>query len=158
MLCQLLSRVWLFMTPWNIACQPPLSKRFSRKEYWLLLLSCFSRVQLCATWETATHQAPLSMGFSRQEYWSGLPLPSPRNTGVGCLSLLQRIFPTQGLNTSLLHLLHWQADFFTTELFGKPFPYYTAVHLSHVISSIAEKYCQFLPTYDILFRSPFCYE
>ena len=30
-----------------------------------------------------------------------------KNTGVGCHFLLQRIFPTQGLN---LHLLHWLAD------------------------------------------------
>ena len=40
---------------------------------------------------TVIHQAPLSTEFSRQE------------TGVGCHSLLQRIFPTQGLNTGLLH-------------------------------------------------------
>ena len=33
------------------------------------------------------HQAPLSTGFSRQEHWSGV--------------LLQRIFPTQGLNPGL---------------------------------------------------------
>ena len=32
-----------------------------------------------------------------------------QNTGVGCL-LLQEIFPTKGLNTNLLCLLHWQAD------------------------------------------------
>ena len=38
---------------------------------------------------TVAHQAPLSMGFSRQEY------------GVGCHSLLQGIFPTQGLNPGL---------------------------------------------------------
>jgi len=37
------------------------------------------------------------MGFFRQEYWSGCPCPSPG------------IFPTQGLNLHLLHLLHWQA-------------------------------------------------
>ena len=70
-------------------------------------------------------------GFSRQKYWSGLPsspsgdlpnpgikprspslqadsLPSepsrkPTNTGVGGLSLLQGIFPTQALNLGLLH-------------------------------------------------------
>ena len=29
-----------------------------------------------------------------------------KNTGVGCHFLLQRIFPTQGSNPSLLHLLH----------------------------------------------------
>ena len=82
-------------------------------------------------------QAPLSMEFSRQKYWSGLPCPppgessqpgvkirspalqadslpseprgKPKNTGVGSLSLLQGIFPTQGLNPHLLPLLHWQA-------------------------------------------------
>ena len=42
---------------------------------------------------TVAHQAPLSMEFSRQEYWSGLPFPPPG------------IFPTQGSNPCLLHLL-----------------------------------------------------
>ena len=28
------SRVWLFATPWTIACQAPLSMGFSRQEYW----------------------------------------------------------------------------------------------------------------------------
>ena len=70
-------------------------------------------------------------GFSRQEYWSGLPCPppgdlpnpgidprspalqvaslpseppgKPKNTGVGSLSLLQGIFPTQELNRHLLN-------------------------------------------------------
>ena len=53
------------------------------------VLSRFSHVR-----PFATFQAPLSMGFSRQEYWSG------------CHALLQGIFPTQGLNPSLLHFLH----------------------------------------------------
>ena len=71
------------------------------------------------------------MGFSRQGYWSGLPRPppgdlpspgiatrspalptdslpaepqgKPKNTGVGSLSLLQGIFPTQESNQGLLH-------------------------------------------------------
>ena len=71
------------------------------------------------------------MGFSRQDYWSELPCPppgdlsnpgikprfpalqadslsseppgKPKNTGVGSLSLLQGIFPTQELNQGLLH-------------------------------------------------------
>ena len=50
-----------------------------------------SRVRLFVTPWTVAYQAPLSMGFSRQEYWSELHF------------LLQRIFPTQGLNPSLLH-------------------------------------------------------
>ena len=65
------------------------------------------------------------MGFSRQEYWSGVPLPSPKvkvaqscltlcgphglynpwdspgqNPGMGGLSLLQGIVPTQGSRTA----------------------------------------------------------
>ena len=71
------------------------------------------------------------MDFFRPEYWSGKPFPSPgdlprqgieprspalqvdslpaeppekpKNTGVGSLSLLQRIFPTQDSNWGLLH-------------------------------------------------------
>ena len=31
-LCESLSHVWLFMTPWTIACQAPLSMEFSRQE------------------------------------------------------------------------------------------------------------------------------
>ena len=33
-----------------------------------------------------------------------------KNTGVGCYFLLQGIFPTQGSNPHLLHLLHWHLD------------------------------------------------
>ena len=31
---KLLSRVWLFVTPWTVAYQAPLSMEFSRQEYW----------------------------------------------------------------------------------------------------------------------------
>ena len=63
-----------------------------------------SHVQLFATPWTVAHQAPLSTKFSRQEYWSGLHFPSPgKNTGAGCHSLLQGIFPTQGSNPGLPH-------------------------------------------------------
>ena len=31
---QSLSRVLLFMTPWTVACQAPLSTGFSQQEYW----------------------------------------------------------------------------------------------------------------------------
>ena len=71
------------------------------------------------------------MEFFRPENWSGWPFPSPgdlpnpgiklgspelqadslpaelqgkpKDTGVGSLSLLQQIFPTQELNQGLLH-------------------------------------------------------
>ena len=35
---QALSRVQLFVTPWTVACQAPLSVGFSRQEYWSGLL------------------------------------------------------------------------------------------------------------------------
>ena len=57
-----------------------------------------NRVQLFVTPWTEAHQAPLSMDFPG------------KNTGMGCHFLLQEVFPTQGLNLCLLHLLHWQAD------------------------------------------------
>ena len=48
------------------------------------------------------------MEFSRQEYRSGL-----------CF-LLQGIFPTQGSDTYLLCLLHWQADSLLLSHLGNP--------------------------------------
>ena len=49
-------------------------------------------------------QAPLSMGFSRQEY-------------LDCHLLLQGIFATQGLNSSLLH---WLVDSLPLSHLGSP--------------------------------------
>ena len=34
------SHVWLFATPWTVACQAPLSMGLSRQEYWSELPSC----------------------------------------------------------------------------------------------------------------------
>ena len=42
------------------------------------------------------------------------------NTGVGCHALLQGVFPTQGLNLSLLCPLHWQAGSLLLAPPGKP--------------------------------------
>ena len=41
------------------------------------------------------------------------PWGSPRNTGVDCHALLQRIVPTQGSNLHLLHLPVLESRFFT---------------------------------------------
>ena len=85
--------------------------------------------QSCPTF--ATPWTIQFMEFSRSECWSGQPFPSsgdlpnpgikprsptlpadslpakpqgkPKNTGVGSLSLLQWIYPTQELNQGLLH-------------------------------------------------------
>ena len=69
--------------------------------------SRFSRVQLLATPWTGAYQAWDSPGT---------------NTGVGCHFLLQGIFPTQGSNPSLLHLLPWQADSLPLSHPSSPYP------------------------------------
>ena len=48
------------------------------------------------------------------------PRNSPKNTGFGCHFLLQGIFPTQGSNPCLLHLLQWQADSIPLSHLGSP--------------------------------------
>ena len=97
-------------------------------------------VQLFATpWTTQ------SIEFSRPESWSGQPFPSPenlpnpgvkprsptfqahslpaepqgkpKNTGVGSLSLLQRIFPTWELNHGFLH---WRQIVYQLSYEGSP--------------------------------------
>ena len=56
-------------------------------------------------------------------HWVPLFMKSPgKNTGGGCHFLLQGIFPAQGSNQHLLHLLHWQADFLPLPPPGKPGP------------------------------------
>ena len=47
-----------------------------------------------------------------------------RITGLGCYFLFQEIFPTEGLNSFLLPLLHWQADSFITSHLGSPKTYF----------------------------------
>ena len=58
-------------------------------------------------WTVVDH-SPLSMEFSRQEYWKDRHF------------LLQGIFPTQGLNLCLLHLLHWQVNSLPLHHLGSP--------------------------------------
>ena len=49
------------------------------------------------------------------------PWDSPgKDTGVGCYGLLQKIFPTQGSNPSLLHLLQWQTGSLPLNHLGSP--------------------------------------
>ena len=48
------------------------------------------------------------------------PWDSPgKNTGVGCLSLLQGIFLNHGPNACLLHLLHWEVNSLPLAPLGK---------------------------------------
>ena len=92
----LLSRVWLFVTPWTVTHQAPLS-----------LGSLQGRI---LEWVAM----PSSRGFSKPRdrtqvsHIVGRFLPSeprgkPKNTGMGILFLFQGIFPTQESNWGLLH-------------------------------------------------------
>ena len=64
------------------------------------------------------------------------PWNSPgQNTGVGSLSLLQGIFPTQESNPGLLCLLYWQADSLPLSQLGSPV-YGAHRHKEHVESSM----------------------
>ena len=67
-------------------------------------------LQSCPTlWDSMNcNQAPLSMEFPG------------KNTGVGCHTLLQGIFLTQGSNPHLLCLLHWQPSSLPLVPPGKP--------------------------------------
>ena len=49
-----------------------------------------------------------------------------KNTGVGYHFLLPGIFPTQGLNSHLLCLLHWEADSLPLSRWRSPLPIFTA--------------------------------
>ena len=84
----------------SLPFEPPEKLVGEQRDYrFLLMLVCdvsvsihsLSRVQLFTTLWTAAHQTPLS-------------LDSPgKNTGVGCHSFLQGIFPIHGLNLCLLN-------------------------------------------------------
>ena len=108
------SCVWLFVTPWTIACQAPLSLGFSGQEYWSglpcpssgdfldpgiepgsLTLQAHSLPSEPPGWVAV----PFSRGLTQLRNWTqvshiaGDSLPAeppgkPKNTGVGSLSLL----------------------------------------------------------------------
>ena len=60
-----------------------------------------------------------------------------RNTQVGCHFRLQGVFLTQGSNTYLLCLLHWQMDFFTTV------PPWNPIYYINEILKCGLLFCQF---------------
>ena len=121
-----LSHVWLFMTPWTVAHQTPLSMGFPRQEYWsrmplplpgnlpdpgissasllsLELVGRFHERHLGRLHWTEVSCVKVKVTQSYLTLCDPHGLYSPRNSpghnaGVGSLSLLQGIFPTQGLS------------------------------------------------------------
>ena len=90
------SHVQLFVIPWPVACQAPLSMGFSRQKYW-------SRLPCPPPGDLPNPgiepRSPASWADALLSELSG----KPKNTGVGSLSLLQGIFPIQESNWGLLH-------------------------------------------------------
>ena len=118
-MCESLSCIWFFATPWTVAIQASLSMEFSRQEYWSGL-PFPSPEELpnpgVEPWSPASQADSLSSALqgtpskSLSHVWLFVtpwtvatrlfcPQNSPGySTGVGYHSLLQGIFPTQGSN------------------------------------------------------------
>ena len=108
-----------FATLWTVARQASLSITNSRslpklmsiesvmssnhlilRHLFLLLSSIFPSIR-CMRWPK---YGSFSFSISPSNEYSGLiPQGKPKNTGMGSLSLLQGIFPTQESNQGLLH-------------------------------------------------------
>ena len=91
-----LSHVQLFVTPWTVAHQAPLSIGFSRPEYWSGL-PCSPPGDLPNP--GIKPRSPVLQADSLPPE----PPGKPKDTGVGSLSLLWENFPTQESKQGLLH-------------------------------------------------------
>ena len=126
---KLLSRVQLFMTPWTVAHQAPLSMGVSRQEYWsglpfpspgdlanrviepgpLALQPNSLPSELQGSTAKGRKGSHSVVSDSLRPHWlwpTSLLCPCNfpgKSTGVGCHFLLQGILPTQGLNPGLPH-------------------------------------------------------
>ena len=70
---------------------------------------------------------------------SSVHVNSPgRNTGVGCHALLQGVFPTEGSNPLLLHLLLWQAGSLPLATPGKPLRIHSTWQISSIVANNKE--------------------
>ena len=75
---------------------------------YMCVVNHFSHIWLFMTLWTVANQTSLSQDSSG------------KNSGVGCCSLFQGIFSTQGLNLCLSPILHWQVGFLPLAPSGKP--------------------------------------
>ena len=108
------SYVPLCMTQWTVACQTPMSMGFSKARilewvampfskgsswprYWTHGISWVTGKFFTA--ESESHSVMSNSSRSHRLYSPWNPLG--QNTEIGSLSLLQGIFPTQGLNPGL---------------------------------------------------------
>ena len=84
------SRVWLFVTPWTVACQAPLSIEFSRQEYWSGL-PCLPKGEL-PDQESNLHL--LCSCIAGRFFTTELP-----GKPVGCINIYKYSYPLVGLTS-----------------------------------------------------------
>ena len=92
----MVSRVWLFVTPWTIACQAPLSTGFPRLEYW-------TRLPFPSLGDLPNPGIEPRFPAMQANSLQFEPPGKPKNTGVDNLSFLQGILLTQKSNQRLMH-------------------------------------------------------
>ena len=111
-LCIRWPKYWSFS--FSISPSNEYSGLTSFRMYWLDLLAVQGTLKIFSstTWAVCFSVTPCLLGSRFLCAWD---FPGNHN-GVGCHLLLQRIFPTKGLNPQLLHLLQWQVG----PLLGKP--------------------------------------
>ena len=119
---------------------------FTPKGFLFLYKTSFHRSSPLAsvTW-FSTHEKPPRM-LKDQGKSSTWEHAQSISCGVGCHLLLQGIFPIQGSNPCLLHLLHWQAD--SLPLSHQIF--YLLILHQHSLSKSGMK-CSFLGSCSCLF-------
>ena len=91
-----LSHAQLFITPWTAACQAPLSVGILQAR--ILEWDAMPSSRGCSQPRTEPRSPALQVDSLLSE-----PPGKTKNTRVGNLSCLQRIFPTQGSNLDVLH-------------------------------------------------------
>ena len=84
------------MTPWTVARQAPLSMGF-------LQATILEWVATHSSRDLPNPEIELKSSALQADSLPSEPPGKPKNTGVHSLSLLQRIFPTQGSNRGLVH-------------------------------------------------------
>ena len=95
---------------------------YPKIKYYFVCFSFFiiwGACNICFHWKWSESESHSVVSDSLWPHGLYSPWNSPgQNTGVGSLSLLQGIFPTQGSNTRSTAL---QANSLPSELWGKPF-------------------------------------
>ena len=106
------SCVRLFATSWTVVCQAPLSMGTLQAR----ILEC---IAVPSSRGSSQPRDQTQVSCTTGEFLLYEPTRKPKNPGVGSLSLLQGIFPTQGSNPGLPHCrqtLYWPGKPLTTSL------------------------------------------